>query len=52
MTSRETLHTKNAVNKYRFTSVTHMAYSDTRFGRYEFLNSGYDAEVILDRMGR
>jgi hypothetical protein len=52
MTFPETLHTKNAVNEYSFTSVTHMAYSDTRFGRYGFLMSGYGAELILDRTDR
>jgi hypothetical protein len=29
-----------------------MAYSDTRLGRYEFLKSGYSAELILDRTDR
>jgi hypothetical protein len=52
MTLPETLHMKNAVNEHSFTLVTHMAYSDTRFGRYEFLKSGYGAELILDRMDR
>jgi hypothetical protein len=31
---------------------THMAYSDTRFCRYGFLNSGYGAEPIPDRTDR
>jgi hypothetical protein len=48
MTSPETMYTKNAFNKYIFTPVTHMAYYDTRFGRYGFLKSGYGAELILD----
>jgi hypothetical protein len=52
MTSPETLYTKNAVNELSFTSVTHTAYSDTRFCRYEFLKSGYGAELILDRTDR
>jgi hypothetical protein len=52
MTFAETLHTKNAVNEHNFTSVTHMAYSDTRFGRYGFFKSGYSAKLILDRMHR
>jgi hypothetical protein len=30
MTFPETLYTKNAVNEHSFTSVTHMAYSDTQ----------------------
>jgi hypothetical protein len=33
-------------------SVTHMAYSNTQFGRYGFLKSGYGAELILDRTDR
>jgi hypothetical protein len=52
MTFPETLYMKNAVNEHSFTPVSHMAYSDTRFGRYGFLNSGYGAELILDRMDR
>jgi hypothetical protein len=52
MTSSETLYTKNAVNKLSFLLVTHTAYSDTRFGRYRFLKSGYGAELIRDRMDR
>jgi hypothetical protein len=52
MTFPETLHMKNDVNEHIFTSVTHVAYSDTQFGRDGFLKSGYGAEVILDRMDR
>jgi hypothetical protein len=52
MTSPETLHTKDAFNEYSFLLVTHMAIFDTRFGRYGFLNSGYGAELIPDRMDR
>jgi hypothetical protein len=52
MTSPETLYMKNAINEHRFTLVTHMAYSNTRFGRYRFLKSGYGAELILDRTDR
>jgi hypothetical protein len=48
----ETLHTKNAANEHSFMPVTHMAYSDTQFGRYGFLKSGYGAELILDRTDR
>jgi hypothetical protein len=52
MTFSDTLHMKNAVNEHSFTSVTHMAYSDTQFGRYGFLKLGYGAELILDRTDR
>jgi hypothetical protein len=52
MTSPETLYTKNAINELNFTPVTHTAYSDTWFGRYGFLKSGYGAELIPDRMDR
>jgi hypothetical protein len=52
MTFPETLHTKNVVTKHSFTSVTHMAYSDTRFDRYGFLKLGYGAELILDTTDR
>jgi hypothetical protein len=31
---------------------THTTYSDTWFGRYGFLKSGYSAELILDRTDR
>jgi hypothetical protein len=52
MTSPETLYIKNAVIKHSFPLVTYTAYSDTRFGLYGFLKSGYGAELILDRMDR
>jgi hypothetical protein len=52
MTFPETLHLKNDVNEHSFMSVTHMAYSNTQFGRYGYLNSGYGAEVILDGTDR
>jgi hypothetical protein len=52
MTSRGTLYTKNTVNEHSFMLVTHTAYSDTRFSRYELLKSGYGAELIPDRMDR
>jgi hypothetical protein len=42
----ETLYTKNAINELSFTLVTHTAYSDRRFRRYGFLNSGYGAELF------
>jgi hypothetical protein len=44
------LYTKYAINEHRFTPVIHTAYSDTWFGHYEFLKSGYSAELILDRL--
>jgi hypothetical protein len=31
---------KNVANEHSFTLITHMAYFDTRFGRYELLKSG------------
>jgi hypothetical protein len=52
MTSPETLYTKNAANELSFMTVTHMAYSDTRFCLYGFLKSGYGAELIPDRTDR
>jgi hypothetical protein len=52
MNFSETLPSKNAVIEHNFMLVTHMAYSDTRFGRYGFLKSGYSAELILDRTDR
>jgi hypothetical protein len=52
MTSPETLHTKNADNEHSFMLVTHIAYSDTWFGLYRFLKSGYGAELILDSTDR
>jgi hypothetical protein len=48
MTFPETLYTKNA--ELRFSPVTHTAYVDTRFGHYRLLNSGYNADQILDRL--
>jgi hypothetical protein len=48
MTSPETLYAKNSANELIFPLVTHMAYFDTRFGHYGFLNSGYGADHILD----
>jgi hypothetical protein len=46
MTFLEILHRKSVVNEHSFTSVTHMAYSDTRFGCYGFLKLGYGAELF------
>jgi hypothetical protein len=50
MTSLETLDTKNTINKHSFRLITHTTYSDTRFDHYKFLESGYGAEQILDRL--
>jgi hypothetical protein len=52
MTFPETLYMKNAANKHEIAPVTHTVYSDTRFGCYGFLKSGYGAELILDRTDR
>jgi hypothetical protein len=40
MTFPETLNTKVADNELSFPLVTHMAYSDARFGSYGVLKSG------------
>jgi hypothetical protein len=40
MTFRETLNTKVADNDLSFPLVTHMAYSNARFGSYGILKSG------------
>jgi hypothetical protein len=40
MTFPETLNTKVADNDLSFPLVTHMAYSDARFGNYGILKSG------------
>jgi hypothetical protein len=52
MTFPETLNTKVADNDLSFPLVTHMAYSDARFGSYGILNSGRGAENFLDRLCR
>jgi hypothetical protein len=52
MTFPETLNTKVADNEIRFPLVTHMAYSDARFGSYGILKSGRGAENFLDRLCR
>jgi hypothetical protein len=52
MTFPETLNTKVADNDLRFSLVTHMAYSDARFGSYGILKSGRGAENFLDRLCR
>jgi hypothetical protein len=52
MTFPETLNTKVADKELRFPMVTHMAYSDARFGSYEILKSGRGAENFLGRLCR
>jgi hypothetical protein len=52
MTFPETLNTKVADNELSFPLVTHMAYSDARFGNYGILKSGQGAENFLDRLCR
>jgi hypothetical protein len=52
MTFLETLNTKVADNELSFTLVTHMAYSDARFGSYVILKSGQGVENFLDKLCR
>jgi hypothetical protein len=52
MTFPETLNTKVADNELRFPLVTHMAFSDARFGNYGILKSERGAENFLDRQCR
>jgi hypothetical protein len=52
MTFPETLNTKIADNELRFPLVTHMAFSDARFGSYGILKSGQGAESFLDKLCR
>jgi hypothetical protein len=52
MTFSETSYTKNVVNELSLLSVTHMTRFDIWFGHYGLLNSGYSAELILDRLMR
>jgi hypothetical protein len=52
MTFPETLNTKVADSELIFPLVTHMTYSDARFGSYEILKSGRGAENFLDRLCR
>jgi hypothetical protein len=47
-----TLNIKVVDNDLSFPLVTHMAYSDARFGNYGILNSEQDAENFLDRLCR
>jgi hypothetical protein len=48
----ETLNTKVSDNELSFPLVTHMAYSDARFGSYGILKAGRGAENFLDRLCR
>jgi hypothetical protein len=52
MTFLETLNNKVAEKDLSFPLVTHMAYSDARFGSYGILMSGRGAENFLDRLYR
>jgi hypothetical protein len=52
MTFPETLNTKVSDNELSFPLVTHMAYSDGRFGSYGILKSERGAENFLDRLCR
>jgi hypothetical protein len=52
MTFPETLNTKVADSEINFPLVTHMAFSDARFGSYGILKSGRGAENFLDRLCR
>jgi hypothetical protein len=52
MTSLEILYTKDIAGELSFLLVTHMTRFDIRFGFYGFFNSGYGAELILDRLIR
>jgi hypothetical protein len=52
MTFPETLNTKISDNELSFPLVTHMAFSDARFGSYRILKSGWGAENFLDRLSR
>jgi hypothetical protein len=52
MTFPETLNTKDADNELSFPLVTHMAYSDARFGNYGISKSERGAENFLDRLCR
>jgi hypothetical protein len=52
MTFLETLNTKVADSELSFPLVSHMVYSDARFGTYGILKSGRGAENFLDRLCR
>jgi hypothetical protein len=46
----ETLNTKDVANERSFLLVTHTTSFDIQLDRYEFLNSDFAAEQILDRL--
>jgi hypothetical protein len=50
MTFPETLNIKVVDKELKFLLVTHMAYSDARFGSYGILKLGRGAENFLDRL--
>jgi hypothetical protein len=50
MTFLETLYMKDVANESIFLLVTHMTNFDIQLDRYEFLNSDFAAEQILDRL--
>jgi hypothetical protein len=50
MTSLETSHTKNVVNKLRFLLVTHTTHFGIRFGRYGILKSYFSSRRVNDRL--
>jgi hypothetical protein len=52
MTFPKTLNTKVADSELSFPPVTHMAFSDARFGSYGILKSGQGAENFLNRLCR
>jgi hypothetical protein len=52
MTFPETLNTKVADSELIFPLVTHMAYSNARFGSYGILKSGLGAKNFLDKLCR
>jgi hypothetical protein len=52
MTFPETLNTNISDNELSFPLVTHMSYSDARFGSHGILKSGRGAENFLDRLCR
>jgi hypothetical protein len=51
MTSPKTLYMKNAINEYILTLVTHMAYFDTRFGRYDFFLNRVKVLIYFGQLG-
>jgi hypothetical protein len=51
MASPKTFYTKDVVNELSFLLVTHTTYFDIRFGRYKFWKSGFNTDLVLDRLG-